>query len=139
MTLLPLGRCRKRLALLWLGSSGFLIALLMLQSLLGRWGADVPRAWDWLLPSVLPTMMLIVGVLVVELRAGKAQDETVDPFLYRLAASLSLFHLGAVGLTLVMAAVRDDLGLLQTSRLWLAATQGLASAALGAFFVSRKD
>jgi hypothetical protein len=110
----------------------------MLQSLLGKWGTEAQRAWEWLLPNVLPTAMLIVGAFMVELRVREEKPESVDAFLYRLALGLSCFHLFAVLLALVVAAVRSDVDLLQTSRLWLSASQGLASAALGAFFVSRR-
>lgn len=136
---MPLAQCKKRLAMLWLGCSGTLVALLMAQSLANKWRGSVQGVWDWLLPNVLPTTMLIVGALVIDLRTTEGKEETVDPFLYRLALSLSLFHLAAVAVSLLAAALRDDAGLLQTSRLWLAATQSLASAALGAFFVSRRS
>ena len=64
----------------------------------------------------------------------------VDTFLYRLAFWLSLLYVPLLLLPLVFFPLTGKSlpDLLNISRLWLAAIQGLATGVLGAFFV-RQD
>lgn len=83
----PLGKCQRALAVLWLIVSGFLFALLLVQTALGHYGNSYADAWNWLLPSVLPTASLIVTVLF---KTIDPELKTADRFLFRLCYGLSL-------------------------------------------------
>jgi hypothetical protein len=135
--------CKKRLGLLWLTSAGVIFAFVLAQSLGGRYGGDLSDAWSWLLPNLMPTLSLIVGVFVTDVHKGVV-EKTVDPFVFRLAFSLSVVYFLTILTTLFAIPLSEMHGmhpidLLNASNLWLAPLQGLAAAALGAFFVKGGD
>jgi hypothetical protein len=61
--LVPLDDVRSRLALLWLGSAGVIFVTLVLQSLRLVYGDRTQEVWGWILPTLMPTLALIVTVL----------------------------------------------------------------------------
>ena len=83
-------REKKRLALIWFVGAGLLFCLVLLQSVRNVYGTQTEKAWAWLLPSVMPTLSLIVGVLVSDVGQGRV-DIQVDPFVPMLAAISSCF------------------------------------------------
>ena len=136
---LTMQAARKRLAVVWFvgGGVSFLV-LLFISFFAGT--LDLIGLWDWFLPAIVPNLSLIVGVLVFTHRQPGAVDLPVDSFLYRLAFGLSLLYVLLLLLPLVFFPLTGKPlpVLLDTSRLWLAAVQGLATGVLGAFFV-RQD
>ena len=54
--------CRKKLALVWFLFGGFLVLLVIGQSLAGKFGEHLRDVWRWFLPTLLPTLSLIVSV-----------------------------------------------------------------------------
>ena len=118
--------------------------LFILQSILGRYGERVEDAWAWLLPNILPTLSLIVGVLVMDAMAKSVERQTIDRFLANLAIWLSVLYLIAISLTVILSpwalvyAGVTPLDLMRTSQLWLGPFQGLVAASLGAFFVTKE-
>ena len=131
-----LSACKRRLAVLWFAAGGGLVLILVVQSVLGKYGDSVEEAWAWFLPTVMPTLLLIVGVLVVDFRTT-VRDKKVTPFMYRLALGVSAFYLLLVALVPLLdpfTAMRP-LEMMKVSNLWLGPVQGVAAAALGAFFI----
>jgi hypothetical protein len=131
---------RKRLALTWFSGAGLcFVVLLFISFFAGK--ADLVGLWDWFLPAVVPNLSLIVGVLVYTQRQQAAVEAPVDEFVYRLALSLSLLYLLLLLLPLLFFPVTGKTlpELLDVSRLWLAAVQGLVTAIMGAFFVRQDD
>jgi len=127
--------CRRRLAILWFGFVLFIV--LVLQSVFGRFGDWVEDAWSWFLPSIMPTLSLIVGVLVLDVTSGRDAEKKVDSFFFWLAFLLSAVYLVLVATTLFLQPFTGVplRGLMKLSNLWLGPLQGLVAAALGAFFV----
>lgn len=131
-------KARRWLGLLWLGSALVLFLVIFLQGLTGRYGehgAHLKDAWAWFLPTVLPTCSLIVGVWFADRKRGR-REKPAERFRFWVALALSAFYLLLVWLTL-FGQVYSDLSVLemfQLSHLWLAPAQGLAAAALAAFF-----
>src|SRR3546814_12120112 len=84
------------LAAIWLVGAGGVFLLLVAQSLLGRSEPATHEVWGWFLPTVMPTLSLIVGVLVADRRsAGTGQDarqacNPVDDLFSRLASVMSV-------------------------------------------------
>jgi hypothetical protein len=146
MSDLTLTMCKRRLATLWLAGSGIAFFSFVVKTLTGFYNIEVPEgapdphavqdAWSWFLPSVLPTLSLIVGVLVADAKAESKDDALIDSFIFKLAYRLSIAYLAFLIGTIWLPFNREmPLDSLKTSSLWLAPIQGLASAALGAFFL----
>jgi hypothetical protein len=125
----------------WFAGGLPFLFVMIVQTILGAYGSEVNKAWGWALPTIMPTLLLIVGVLVGQQMNANPTKATVDPFLYKLTYWLSVFYLAAVILTVLLApfADRTKIEVMQTSNLFLGPLQGLVGAAFGAFFVARKD
>jgi len=134
---LPITFCKRRLATVWFGGAGIVFLLVLLQSLFGRYGDEVTQAWGWLLSSVMPTLSLIIGVLVLDAVQRADVTRTIDAFLFRLTVWLSLAYLLAVFLVVVLTPFSDlgPIQLMTKLNVVLGPVQGLVAAAMGAFFV----
>lgn len=132
-----LDRARKRIALLWFLLSGVSFLLVLALTVTGFYGSEFGWVWNWFLPTVVPSLSLVVGVLVAEAFRSDKRPQTVDKFLYRMAWWFSLAYLLLVlGMLLAQPVVTiTPHALLADSHLWLVPLQGLVSASLGAFFV----
>jgi hypothetical protein len=137
---------RKRLAVLWFAGAGVVFLTLLAQTLAGRFADKAEQAWGWMLPTVVPTLSLIVGVLAISARRPAPSepapsDGTVDPFFYRLSWWLSAVYLATVAATLFAQPLTawPPLELMQRSNLWLGPMQGLVAASLAAFFFRGSD
>jgi hypothetical protein len=131
---------QKRLATLWFIGAGFLFFLLLFQTMRGVYGDKSGEAWSWLLPTFMPTLLLIVGAIVNKARLQNTQDTTVDRFMFMISFYLSIAYFIALILTFILShfSAQSPLTQLKLSNLYLTPIQGLVSLALGAFFVSQK-
>lgn len=133
-----------RLATLWLSGSGVIALILVGQSLAGYYEPRSGDAWAWFLPTVMPTLSLIVAVLAADYRAPSAPDtqgHVVEPKMLRLGIALSSLYLLLVALSILVQPFLSEtapLVLMQRSNLWLGPFQGLVAAVLGVFFQSRR-
>jgi hypothetical protein len=131
---------QQHVAVLWFCGGAVAMVILIAQSIVGTWGAWTSDAWSWLLPTILPTLTLIVATFAAE--AGTTAKKTeVNLFPYYLCLALSAFYLACV--IVILCAVNlvqtKPLELMKMSSLWLAPLQGLLSAIIGVFFVKRSD
>lgn len=129
--------CKRRLAILWfIGGLAFFL-LLVFQSIFGKYGAKVEEAWAWFLPTIMPTLSLIIGVLVFDAAAAGGTDKQIERFTFQLAFGLSAVYLVLVGLIPLVQPFTSlsPFELMKRSGLWLGPLQGLVAASLGAFFV----
>ena len=135
---IAMSAAKRRLSVVWFTGAALLSILMIGQTILGHY-EDAEDAWSWLLPGIVPTLSLIVGVLVVDALGKGAADRRVDRFMFRVALGLSLFYLLLVAAPVLMQpfAQLPPGELLKLSNLWLAPAQGLVSAALAAFFVKK--
>ncbi len=133
-------KSKRRLAVLWFTGAGLIFLVLFIQSITGRYGEDVSEAWAWFLPTIMPTLSLIIGVLVLDATGNGEKLQTVDRFFFRLSFSLSLIYLVAVSLTILLKPFSPSsaIELMKQSNLWLGPFQGLVSGSLGAFFFKGK-
>ena len=137
-----MNKCRKRLALVWLVGSGLLSLVVVLQTMGGKYADYTEEVWDWFIPNFLPTLTLMIGVFVTQAAGRAAQAELVNRFLFRLAFGLSLVYLFLLALPIfalpfVRTEPKEMVAFLSQSDLWLRPAQGLVTASLGGFFVSR--
>ena len=134
---LTMSRSKQRLAVLWFIGAAISFLLLVAQSTLGRYADRTTDAWSWFLPTIMPTLSLMIGVLVIDAAQGKLKEKTADRFLFRLTFGISITYLLAVCAVLLLHPFSSmgPIELMNQSNLWLGPLQGLVAAALGAFFV----
>jgi hypothetical protein len=134
-------KCKKRLATLWLLSSLLLFFLLILQTIFGHYEDNISEAWGWLLPTVMPTLSLIISVLVMDALGKGVTIKTVDRFLYRISFALSSVYLLLVALAILLQPFTplSPLRLMNQSNLWLGPLQGLVAASMGVIFVKKEQ
>jgi hypothetical protein len=137
---IPFSKAQQHIAVLWLCGGAFVMVILIVQSIVGDWGASTSDAWGWLLPNIVPTLTLIVGAFVAEVGSATKPSE-VSKFLYYLCGGLSGFYL--INVLFILCAGNfvpmKPLELMKMSGLWLGPMQGVVSAAIGVFFVKRAD
>ena len=132
------------LAGIWFIGAGLCFIVLVGQSQVGVFDSDTGAVWGWFLPTVMPTLSLIVGALVADYRkipagAPEAARPAAGPVFW-LGAALSGFYLLLLGTTITMSSLQVEaapLELMRRSNLWLGPLQGLCVAALGFFFQSK--
>lgn len=141
----PMNKCRKRLALLWFWASGALFIIVFVQVQLNHWGEDAGKVLGWFLPSLTPTLALILGVFVADAVRGPEdvleRDATnADPFFFRLTFSISSMYLAAILLVILLEPVsqRRVEVLITENNLWLVPFQAMVAASMGVFFVTHK-
>lgn len=129
---LLLSSAKKRLTLTWFLGGGVIFFGAFVLAFLMEDRAGAQNLAKWLLPLIVPTLSLFVGVLVNDARAGPRPDVETDPFLYQLAQWLSAAYL----IALVLAILIRPFMPLDESIYWIAALQAITTAALGAFFAA---
>ena len=142
---IPTNTCRRKLAILWFSASGVLYLILFVQVQLGHWGNDTGRVMAWMLPSLTPTLSLILGVFVADAvrSPGEASQQgavNAEPFFFRLTFSISSVYLASLLLIILLqpeSPTNVEL-LITQNNLWLVPFQALVVASMGAFFVSQK-
>jgi len=130
---------KKKLAKLWFCGAGFLFLILFIQTFMNHYGEDVNEAWGWMVTNVIPTLSLIIGVLAADALDKRAKTDIVDTFLFKLTFGLSLIYLLAIVFHVLFQpfSPTEPLKMMRMSNLWLGPFQGLVSASLGVFFVSK--
>jgi hypothetical protein len=136
---IDLERARALIAKIWFTGAGLCFALVMFQSITGRFEGVGQEIWAWFTPTVVPTLGLIIGVLAstaLEDYSGR----TVKRFFYHAAVGLSLAYLIILLLTMLLEPIAGthNMDYYHFSNYWLTPVQGLVVAALGALFNSRK-
>lgn len=126
-----------RLATLWISGAAAVGALLLIQTILGKYGGQTEKAWSWFAPTVFPTLTIIVTAWFGT--AAGAREQTVDPRHFQMAFGLSLVYLAVVAGTLLVQpfSAWTPMELLAMSHAWLGPTQGLAGIGVGKFFASK--
>lgn len=140
--------CRRRLAVIWFAAAVLILFILLLQTIFGKFDpAYVQRAWSWFFPSVMPTLLLMFGVLVTDAAhaaAGTSAPAAADPFLFRMTVGISLVYFGILLLVLLAqpfagASSQERIATLNQSEYFLGPFQGLVAASMGVFFVKHKE
>lgn len=124
---MTLGKSKWLLAGVWLGGAGLVFAILVAQSLAGRYGTHADEAWAWYLPTVMPTLSLIVAALVGEARnPGMASDAKAPAGMLGLGLGLSVFYLLLVAVAVLAQPFLQQISpleLMHRSNLWLGPLQ----------------
>ncbi len=137
---IQLDRVRWSLAKLWFSLAGIIFLILILQSIFGKYSAKVEEVWGWALPTILPTLSLIITVLGAS-ALEKERDETyVRRNYYRITFWLSLAYLMLILAIILIEpfTTREPVELMQLSSLWLGPFQGLVASAIGVLFFTKE-
>ena len=131
---------QRKLVLIWLIGSSPVILLVLIRTL-GPNAADIEKVWSWLLPSVMPTLSLVVGTYAATALSESRKPRSVDAVFFRVAAALSVAYLLIVTVAVAWYPFAASFALQTLERvgLILGPLQGLVSACLGVFFVSQKQ
>ena len=115
--------------------------LIILQSIFGKYQNDVEKAWSWFLPTIMPTLSLIVGVLVSDAFSQDQATLKIDKFIYNISFGFSLVYLLMIYLVLFLQPLTQMtvFEVMHISNLWLGPFQGLVGASLTVFFVRRES
>jgi hypothetical protein len=137
--LLPLDVARKSLATVWLGASSVILTIVALQSLIGKFGDRTQDAWGWLLPTLMPSLSMIITVLGYTALDSSYSKSVVRKTFFRIALFSSMLYLLLVLLTILIEPLtgKDPIELMHMSNLWLGPLQGLVASAHGVLFVSK--
>lgn len=124
---------RTRLVRLWFIGCIPLGIIMVVRSSLDHYGSDPKLAWEWFLPTILPTFMLIWTVFF----SGSRPDKLVDSFVFSLSWWASMIYILAVFFSLVADPLTTKLPIefMRMSSLWLAPCQGVVALSIGIFFV----
>jgi len=135
-----LEKARTVLSIIWLGGAGISLTILVFQSLLGHYGSQTQDVWGWYLPTVMPTLGLILSGLGYT-ALSPSSDQVVRSLFFRISVGISVVYQILVLLTILIQPLVDSppIQLMNTSSLWLGPCQGLAASALGVLFVSKKQ
>src|SRR5947209_6625120 len=88
-----LEQARNSLSVIWFIGAGFIFFILVLQSILGKYEGTLQEVWAWFVPTVLPTLALMLGVIGASALIEDQDRRRVKKFFFRLSRYLSLFYL----------------------------------------------
>jgi len=139
--LVPMDRARNRLATLWLSAAALIFATLSIQSLRLVYGASVQEVWGWILPTLMPTLGMIVTVLGYTAVDEELSKAVVRRSFLAVAFWLSFCYLLLILMTIAMQPLSpaNPVDLMRMSNLWLGPFQGLVASALGVLFVTKRQ
>ena len=138
---LTVQRAQNRLATLWAASGAGLVFVMVLWSFSYVEGV---KGFDWLLPNLMPTLTLIMGVVGREVvKKSRGRAKSVNPMAYRFALGASVLYLSILGLfmffPLVFVAGKTFLDFTEGSQTILGVLQGVVAATVGNFFLSEES
>ena len=135
-----LDEARWGLAKVWFPWAFALFALIVVQSIIGRYGSRVQEAWSWFLPTVLPTLSLMVGVLGAGAMQEQDDARKVRGNFFAMARWMSVGYLAVLSLTILLQPFSST-GVIESymlSNYWLAPLQGIVGGAIGLLFTSQQ-
>lgn len=134
----PTAVSKRRLAALWFAGSGVLFFLVLIQTTLNHYGNKNVEVFTWLLPTVLPSLSLVIGTLLLDWLNGPHSVPPVSSFIFKLTFWLSAAYLLAVLCLFVLQPFSslEQIQILQQSNIWLGPFQGVVAGGMGAFFSS---
>lgn len=128
---------KKWLAAVWFFFSAVILLLVIVQTILGYYGKQIFEVWSWLLPTIIPSLFLISGVMTFEGSRESNSVKKTDRFLFGLTFMLSIFYFILILLNFILQPFTEwrPTELLNISNYWLAPVQGIVTATLGVFFI----
>lgn len=134
---------RTRLAAVWLIGALLIFSLVIYQSVAHVYADRAQDVWQWLLPTLLPTLTMMLTVAGTTAFMSGASDAIVRSSFYRVALLLSVFYLVLILFTILSLpafnrTVDREIEALHGANLWIGPIQGIVASALGVLFASKK-
>lgn len=135
---IPLEKARHFLAGIWFLGALFPFTLIVAQTILGRHGNTIQEVWAWFVPTILPTLSLMLGVIGSSALIPERDTRRVKPFFFRLSVGLSLTYITILSATLLLEPFSPTGGikLYGISNYWLSPIQSLALGTMTVLFTS---
>lgn len=138
--------CKWKLAKLWLFCGAAIFILLVVLAMAGKFergdGQDfTTEAFGWFSSTIMPNLLLIVAVQVADAHAVQGNKRKIEERFFSFALWTSAFYLLLVLVSLLATSlpmVPDSsrgIHMLRKSDLWLGLLHGVATSALGIFYV----
>lgn len=140
--LLPLDEARNSLFLVWACGAGPFIFILVIQSNLNVFGDRVQEVWGWALPTIMPTLGMIITVLGYTALDPSSSTAVVRRGFFRISWWMSFFYLLLILMTVLVQPIlnfNDRFEAMKHSNLYLGPIQGLVASALGVLFVTKQS
>jgi hypothetical protein len=145
MQTLPIDTVQDRLAGVWFIGAGISCAILVIQSLLGKYHESVHDIWGWFVTTVAPTLGLILGVIgaraLIPAAGQTGSEQPVNHSFLSVAFWLSLSYLALLLITILFEPFSPEpfkgLKLYNLANYWLGPIQGLVVAAVTVLFNSK--
>lgn len=141
---IKLSTIRHRLLVLWMIFLVLIFALTFSQTIIGAYENHLKELWSWFLPTIFPTLALMIGSQEDPYDFEGSSPKTVYVRKSRsyTAIFFSAFYLSMVFLTSLCVPLAtyynrfdSSLDFLNTSQIWLAPLQGLVLISINFFFV----
>lgn len=128
--------CQTRLMLVWVAGCIILLLVAWLQIVFGHYGENGRDVVEWLLPAIIPTLSLVIGVWANNALKKPKSTEKVGKGIYRIVIVASIFYLTFIGLVFAIQPMvaRPPLAVIKDSSLIIAPLQGVVCAFIGIFF-----
>lgn len=132
-----------QLASVWFLGAAVPFVLLVAQSILGRYQDSISEVWGWFVPTVGPTLGLILGVMgataLIDSHRGEAPQREVKRSFFKIAFWLSIAYLTILTLTLLLEPFSrlHGIKLYNVANYWLGPAQTLVVAAITVLFTSQ--
>lgn len=135
-----LAEARWGLSKIWFSWGGMLFLIIVVQSIFGRYGEQVKEAWSWFIPTIIPTLSLMMGVLGAEAMLSGDDVRNVKKNFYVITWWLSLGYLLILSITILLEpfAPMNAIELYLLSNFWLSPLQGIVGGAIALLFTSQR-
>jgi hypothetical protein len=129
-------KSQMQLMLVWVIGGAILLLVAWLQILFGHYEDKGQDVIAWLLPSIIPTVSLVVGVWANNTRKKSRSTQKVEKKAYTIVLVVSLFYLIFLGMIFAIQPMvaLPPLDVIKNSGLILSPLQGVVSVFLGIFF-----
>ncbi|QDT27375.1 hypothetical protein Enr10x_26920 [Gimesia panareensis] len=135
-----LSEARWGLSKIWFIWGGMLFLIIVIQSIFGRYGEQVKEAWSWFIPTIVPTLSLMMGVLGAEAMLSNDDVRNVKKNFYIITWWLSFGYLLVLSVTILLEpfAPMKTIDLYLLSNFWLSPFQGIVGGGVALLFTSQR-
>jgi hypothetical protein len=130
-------KAQTKLVVLWSVGSLIIFSLWFFMTLATRFDNIISDAWGWLLPNILPTLSLILGVFFYQLK-NSPEDVKIEKIYLNLCFYISFFYF--LILLMIILSYRSTTPILDYYRSFnivLAPLQGIVGIPIGIFFFKK--